>query len=59
MNWKIRDFKNLLLKLKSKLTLYHVVLTAQKTSREKLGIIVLEMKLLPGVGKIDSKKILA
>ena len=50
------DNRNLFLKLKSKLGLYHVVLTTSKSSLEKLTLTVLEMQQLPGVEKTDSKK---
>ena len=35
MSWKIGDNKNLFPKLKSKLGLYHVVLTTPKASHKK------------------------
>ena len=56
MSWIIGDNKNLFLKLKSKLGLYHVVLTTPKTSLEKLTLTVVEMQQLPDTEKIDSKE---
>ena len=56
MSWNIGDNRNLFLKLKSKLGLYHVVLTAPKTSPEKLTLTVVEMQQLPDVEKTDFKK---
>ena len=55
MSWNIGDSRNLFLKLKSKLGLYHVVLTTPKTSPEKLTLIVIEMQQLPDIEKTDSK----
>ena len=54
MSWNIGDNRNLFLKLKSKLGLYHVVLTTPKTSPEKLSLSVFEMQQLPDIEKIDS-----
>ena len=56
MSWNIADNRNLFLKLKSKLGLYHVVLTTPKTSPEKITLTVFEMQPLPDIEKIDSKK---
>ena len=56
MSWKIGDKRNLFLKLKSKLGLYHVVLTTPKTSPEKLTLTVVEMQQLPDLEKADSRK---
>ena len=56
MSWNIGDNRNLFLKLKSKLGLYHVVLTTPKTSPEKLTLTVVEMQQLPNIEKTDSKK---
>ena len=56
MNWNIGDNRILFLKLKSKLGLYHVVLTTPKTSPEKLTLTVVEMQQLPDVEKTVSKK---
>ena len=56
MSWNIGDNRNLFLKLKSKLGLYHVVLTTPKTSPEKLTLTVVEVQQLPDIGKTDSKE---
>ena len=56
MSWNIGDNRNLSLKLKSKLGLYHVVLTTPKTSPEKLTLTVVEMQQLPDIEKTDSKE---
>ena len=56
MSWNIGDNRNLLLKLKSKLGLYHVKLTTPKTSPEKLELTVVEMQQLPAIEKTDSKE---
>ena len=56
MSWNIGDNRNLFLKLKSKLGLYHVVPTTPKTSPEKLTLTVVEMQQLPDTEKTDSKK---
>ena len=49
MNWNIGDIRNLFLNLKSKLGLYHVVLTTPKTSREKLTLTVVELQQFPDI----------
>ena len=56
MSWNIGDNRNLFLKIKSKVGLYHVVLTTPKTSPEKLTLTVIEMQQLPDIEKTDSKK---
>ena len=56
MSWNIGDNRNLFLKLKSKLGLYHVVLTTPKTSPEKLTLTVVEMQQVPDIEKTDSKE---
>ena len=56
MSWNIGDNRNLLLKLRSKLGLYHVVLTIPTTSPEKSTLTVVEMQQLPDIEKTDSKK---
>ena len=56
MSWNIGDNRNHFLKLKSKLGLYHVVLTTPKTSPGKLTLTVVEIQQLPNVEKIDSKE---
>ena len=57
MSWNIeRDNRNLFLKLKSKLGLYHVVLTTPITSPGKLTLTVVEMQQLPVSDKTDSEE---
>ena len=56
MNWNIGDNRNLFLKLKSKLGLYHVVHTTPKTSPEKLTLTVVEMQQVPHIEKTDSNE---
>ena len=56
MSWNIGDKRNFFLQLKSKLGLYHVVLTTPKTSPEKLTLTVVEMQQLPHLEKSDSKE---
>ena len=56
MSWNIGDNRNLFLKLKSKLGLYHVVLTTPKTSPENLTLTVIEKQQLPDIEEKDSKK---
>ena len=56
MSWNIGDNRNLLLKLKSKLGLYHVVLTTPKTSPKKLTLTVVEMQQVPDIEKTDSEQ---
>ena len=56
MSGNIRDNRNLFLKLKSKLGLYHVVLTTPKTSPKKLTLTVVEIQHLPDIERTDSKE---
>ena len=56
MSWNIGDNGNLFLKLKSKLGLYHVVLTTRDTSPGELKLTVVEMQQLPIFRKTDSKE---
>ena len=55
MIWNIGGNRNLSLKLKSKLGLYHVVLTTPKTSPEKITLTLVEKPQLPEIEKVDSK----
>ena len=52
MSWNIGKNRNLFLKLKPKLGLYHVVLTTPK----KLTLTVVEMQQLPDIEKTYSKE---
>ena len=56
MSWNIGDNGNLFLKLKSKLGLYHFVITTPKTSPEKFTPTVVEMQQLPDIEITDSKE---
>ena len=56
MSWNIGDNRKVFLNLKSKLGLYHVVLTTPKTSPEKLTLTVVEMQQLLDIEKTDSKE---
>ena len=56
MIWNIGDKRNVFLKLKSKLGIYHVVLTAPKTSPKKLTLTVIEMQQLPNIVRTDCKE---
>ena len=56
MSCHIGDNRNVFVKLKSKLGLYHVVLATPKTSPEKLTLTVVEMQQLPDIEKTGSKE---
>ena len=56
MSWNNGDNRNLFLKLKSKLGLYHVVVATPKTSPEKLTLTVVELQQVPDIEKTDSKE---
>ena len=56
MSWRNGENRNLFTKLKSKLGLYHVVLTTHKTSRRKITLTLVEMHQLPETEKVDSRK---
>ena len=56
MSWNIGENRNLFLKLKPKLGLYHVVLTTPKTSPAKLTLSVFEMQQLPDIEKTGYKE---
>ena len=55
MSWSSGENRKLFLKLKSKLGLYHVVLTTPKSSPEKITLTLVEMQQLPEFEKVDSK----
>ena len=55
MSWNIGENRNLFPKLKSKLGLYHIVLTTPKTSPKKITLTLVEMQQLPENEKVDSK----
>ena len=54
MIWNIGENRKLFLQLKSKMGLYHVVLTTPKTSPEKVNLTLVEMQQLPENEKVDS-----
>ena len=54
MSWNIGDNRNLFLKLKSKLGLYHVELRS-KDSPGKITLTLVETQQLPDIEKTDSK----
>ena len=54
MSWNIGDNRNLFLKLKTKLGLYHVELKS-KVSPEKITLTLVETQQLPDIEKSDSK----
>ena len=56
MSWNIGDNRNLLLKLKSKLELYHVVLTTPETSPETLTPTVVENQQMPDIENTYAKE---
>ena len=51
----MEHWRNLFLKLESKLRLYHVVLTTPETSPKKFNFTLVEMQQLPEIEKVDSK----
>ena len=55
MSWNIKDDRNLFLKLKSKIGLYHVLFTTLKISVEKHTLTVVEMQQMPDIEKTDFK----
>ena len=55
MSWNIGENRNLFLKLKSKLGLYHIVLTPPKTFPEKNTLTLVDMQQLPEIEKVVSK----
>ena len=56
MSGNIGDNRNHFPKLKSKLGLYHVVLTTPKTSPEKLALTVVEMQQMPDIADTNCKE---
>ena len=54
MSWNIGDKRNLFLKLKTKLGLYHVELRS-KDSPEKVTLTLVETQQLPDIEEADSK----
>ena len=54
MSWNIGDNRNLFLKLKTKLGLYHVELRSED-SPKKTTLTLVETQQLPDIEKVDSK----
>ena len=54
MSWNIGDNRNLFLKLKTKLGLYHVEVKS-KDSPEKIMLTLVETQQMPDIEKVDSK----
>ena len=54
MSWNIGDNRNLFLKLKTRLGLYHVEIKS-KDSPKKITLTLLEFQQLPDIQKADSK----
>ena len=55
MSWNIGDNRNVFLKLRTKLGLYHVLLTSSEQTPKKVNLTIVEMQQLPEVGKFDSE----
>ena len=55
MSWNIGDNRNIFLKLRTKLGLYHVLLTSSKQTPKKVNLTIVEMQQLPEVRKFDSE----
>ena len=56
MSWNIGDKRNLFLKLKTKLGLYHVKLRSKpKNSSGKITLNLVETQQVPDIEKVDSK----
>ncbi len=55
MSWNIGENRNLFLKLKSKLGVYHVLLTTPKACPEKITLALVEMQQLPEIEKVYSR----
>ena len=56
MSWNIGDNRKLLLKLKTKLGLYHVELGGKpKDSPKKIALTLVETQQIPNIEKVDSK----
>ena len=55
MSWNIGDNRNIFLKLKTKLRLYHVEIKKPEDSPEKITLTLVENEPLPDIEKADSK----
>ena len=55
MSWNIGGNRNVFLKLRTKLGLYHVLLTPLEQTSRKVHLTIVEMQQLPEVGNFDSE----
>ena len=55
MSCNLGDNRNVFLKLRTKLWLYHVLLTSSEQTPKKVNLTIVEMQGLPEVGKFDSE----
>ena len=55
MSWNIGDNRNVFLKLRTKLGLYHVLLTSSEQTPKNVNLTIVVMQQLPEVGKFDSE----
>ena len=55
MSWNIGDNRNVFLKLRTTLGLYHVLLTSSEQTPKKVNLTIVEIQQLPEVGKFDSE----
>ena len=55
MSWNIGDNRRVFLKLRTKMGLYHVILTSSEQTPKKVNRTIVEMQQLPEVGKFDSE----
>ena len=55
MSWNIGDNRNLFLKLRTKLGLFHVELRKPKDSPEKITLTLVETEQLPDIAKVFPK----
>ena len=55
MSWNIGEKRNLFLRLKTKLGLYHVVLTTPKSSPTKITLKIAELQQLPELEQCEDE----
>ena len=55
MSWNIGDNRNVFLKLRTKLGLYHVLSTSSEQTSKKVSLTCVEMQQLPAGRKFDSE----
>ena len=55
MSWNIGENRNLFLRLKTKLGLYHVVLTTPKSSPTKITLTIAELQQLPELEQCEDE----